>query len=167
VQSVEFEVTPVQAINVCMPEELNPNLKDGNGVNHPTPQPGQLQADCEGRVQKTFSDLSLTCGYPAACDCAFTPESQRFNQSCNAPCNQVPLDPSCSNFNPQRGAVGATNVPGGTPVCVVSLSSSNGAGGPSPIAAAMYGQQSECQVEGPATIAVGEREDDAGLASSV
>ena len=158
VLTVQFEVAPVQALNVCMPEALNPNLKDGNGENHPTPQPDQLQADCEGRVQKTFSDLSLTCGYPAACDCNFLSETQRFNQSCNNPCNQVPLDPSCSNFNPPLGAVGATNVPGDTPVCVVSLPSVDSAGGPSPITAAMYGQQSECHVEGAATIEVGDEE---------
>ena len=67
--NLQFEVAPVQALNVCMPEPLNPNLTDANGVHHPAPQPSQLQADCEGRVQKTFGDLAMTCGYPAACDC--------------------------------------------------------------------------------------------------
>jgi hypothetical protein len=157
VLTVQFEVTVLQDPNVCMPAELNPNLKDGNGQNHPTPQPEQLQADCAGRVQKTFSDLAQTCGYPAACDCDFTLQP-RFNVSCNDPCTEVPLDPTCSNFNPNLGAVSATNVPGDTPVCVISLPFGDSAGGPSPIVAAMYGQQSECQVEGPATIAVGDEE---------
>ena len=155
VLSVQFKVTPFQVINACMPAELNPNLKDGNGNNHPAPQPEQLKADCEGRVQKTFSDLAQTCGYPAACDCAVVAQSDRFNVSCNDPCNEVPLDPSCSNFNPPLNNAGATNVPGDAPVCVVSLSPES-AGGPSPIAAAMFGQQSECHVEGPATIEVGD-----------
>jgi hypothetical protein len=158
VLSVQFEVSPVQALNVCMPEGLNPNLTDANGVNHPAPQPGQLQADCEGRVQKTFGDLAMACGYPAECDCDLTSDSERFNVSCNDPCNEVPLDPTCANFNPPLGAVGATNVAGDTPVCVVPLPLAGSGGGPSPIAAAMYGQQSECHVEGPATIEVGDEE---------
>jgi len=156
VLSVQFKVTPIQVINACMPAELNPNLKDANGNNHPAPQPDQLTADCEGRVQKTFADLAQTCGYPAACDCAFLAHSDRFNVSCNDPCNEVPLDPSCSNFNPPLNKAGATNVPGDAPVCVVSLSPQESTGGPSPIAAAMFGQQSECQVEGPATIEIGD-----------
>ena len=167
--SVQFEVSPAQALNVCMPDALNPNLKDANGDNHPTPQPDQLQADCEGRVQKTFGDLALTCGYPAECTCEVTADSQRFNDSCNNPCNAVPLDPTCSNFNPPLGTVGATNVEGDTPVCVVPLPPANAASAladtagaladtstPSPIAAAMYGQQSECHVDGPATIELGD-----------
>ncbi len=156
VLTVQFEVAPVQALNVCMPEALNPNLKDGNGENHPTPKEEQLQADCQGRVQKTFGDLAMTCGYPAVCDCNLKSESEQFNVSCNDPCIQVPLDPTCSNFNPPRGTVGATNVAGDTPVCVVPLPLANAAGGPSPIAAAMFGQQSECHVTGPATIEVGD-----------
>jgi hypothetical protein len=154
--SVQFEVAPAQALNVCMPEALNPNLTDANGVHHPAPQPEQLQADCEGRVQKTFGDLAMTCGYPSVCDCDLTPNSQRFNLACNDPCNPVPLDPSCANFNPPGGTVGATNVPGDTPVCVVPLPNANFAFGPSAITAAMYGQQSECHVEGPATFDVGD-----------
>ncbi|HSP96127.1 MAG TPA: hypothetical protein VL049_02630, partial [Candidatus Dormibacteraeota bacterium] len=110
VLSVHFQVAPVQALNVCMPETLNPNLTDGNGMHHPAPQPDQLQADCEQRVQKTFGDLAATCGYPAACDCDLTPNSQQFNVSCNDPCAEHPLDPACTNFNPPLGNVGATNV---------------------------------------------------------
>jgi hypothetical protein len=154
--TVQFEVTPAQALNVCMPAELNPNLPDANGVNHPTPNNDQLQADCSARVQKTFSDLAQTCGYPAACDCDLIATTQRFNASCNNPCNQVPLDPTCANFNPPLGQVGATNVAGDTPVCVVSLPTADGSSGPSPLAAAMFGQQSECHVEGPARVEVGD-----------
>jgi hypothetical protein len=156
VLTVQFDVAPVQALNVCMPEALNPNLTDANGVHHPAPQPDQLQADCEGRVQKTFGDLALACGYPAQCDCNLQPDSQRFNLSCNNPCDSVPLDPRCANFNPSQGTVGATNVPGDTPVCVVPVPSANLVLGPSAITAAMYGQQSECHVEGPATFEVGD-----------
>ncbi|HSP97559.1 MAG TPA: hypothetical protein VL049_09995, partial [Candidatus Dormibacteraeota bacterium] len=155
VLSVQFQVAPVQALNVCMPEALNPNLTDGNGMHHPAPQPDQLQADCEQRVQKTFGDLAAKCGYPAACDCDLTPNSQQFNVTCNDPCAEHPLDPACTNFNPPLGNVGATNVPGDTPVCVVPLAM---AAGPSSIAAAMFGQQSECHVEGPATIHVGDED---------
>jgi hypothetical protein len=155
VLSVQFEVAPVQALNVCVPEALNPNLTDGNGTHHPAPQPAQLQADCEGRVQKTFGDLAAKCGYPSVCDCDLAPSSQRFNVSCNDPCAEHPLDPTCGNFNPPTGNVGATNVPGDTPVCVIPL---DVAGGPSSIAAAMFGQTSECHVEGPATVQVGDEE---------
>ncbi len=154
VLTVQFDVGPVQALNACMPADLNPNLADANGVNHPTPSADQLQADCHGRIEKTFGDLSQACGYPSMCDCNFQANSTRFDVSCNDPCKENPLDPACANFDPKLGNVTATNVAGDTPVCVVARPPANSDGGPSAIAAAVFGRQSEAQVEGPAHIDV-------------
>jgi hypothetical protein len=151
VLTVQFQVSADQSLSVCVPPDLNPNLTDASGTHHQLPTRDQLQADCTGRVEKTFGDLALACGYPAQCACDLIEAPQPFNATCNNNCDAVPLDPTCANFNPPLGEVGATNVTGDTPVCVVPRDAANR---PSAITAAMFGQQSDCHVEGPAQIDV-------------
>jgi hypothetical protein len=154
VLSVQFQVAPVQALNVCVPEALNPNLTDGNGMHHPAPQPAQLQPTARSACRRP-SAISPRNAAILPCAIATSPQLAAVQLVVQRPCTEHPLDPTCGNFNPPAGNVGATNVPGDTPVCVIPL---DVAGGPSSIAAAMYGQTSECHVEGPATVQVGDEE---------
>ncbi|MDP2270079.1 MAG: hypothetical protein Q8K32_05045 [Archangium sp.] len=129
---------------VCMPATLNPN----NGNAAPTAE--QLRADCEGRVENTVRGLTQTCGYPSACNCTPTPAITVFQASCNDPCVETPLAAGCTNFNPEvAGGTTATNAPGDTPVCTTN----------SPLASAMFGKRSACNVSGTGLVQVPDESD--------
>ncbi|MDX2166845.1 MAG: hypothetical protein SF182_07265 [Deltaproteobacteria bacterium] len=151
---VSFTVATDQALNVCMPASINPNLLDGNGNYNPAPTDMALQNDCAGRVETTLSHLASACDYPPQCECDAVPSSRKFNDSCNDPCAETPLDPTCSNFDPVHGTTTATNAPGDTPVCLASRNAALSA--PAALSAGAFGQVSQCAVSGPATIEVGD-----------
>ncbi|MBX5484560.1 MAG: hypothetical protein IRZ16_22280 [Myxococcaceae bacterium] len=136
----------------CVPPELNPNLDGGVA-----PTADELADDCRGRVQTTLSGLAAQCGYPSVCTCALTPTPNRYASACDLPCDEVPLMTGCGNFDPESGNVGATNAPGDEPVCQAH----------SPIAAAIYGQRSRCEVTGTATIEVEDEDTNVTPASGV
>ncbi len=145
------EPTPVQVtLGVCVPPELNPNLVGGH-----LPTPAELDSDSSNRVQPTLSGLAGACGYPSLCTCAVVPDAGRFATSCDDPCVEVPLAPNCTNFDPVGGSVTATNADGDTPVCTAH----------SPLASAIYGRRTRCEVSGTATVEV-EDEDDKTPATS-
>jgi hypothetical protein len=123
---------------VCMPEALNPNL-GGSG----TPDQDALDADCRDRVAPTVSGMAAACGYPSTCTCTATPASAKLVCGCNDDCGETVLATDCSNFHPPSD-VTATNAAGGTPICTAR----------SPLAAALYGQRSRCEVTGDATLSV-------------
>jgi hypothetical protein len=137
--------TPVSfPLLVCMPDTLNPNNV------HPTPTADQLATDCSDRVGKTVSHMASACGYTDACTCTATPSSSKSVCGCNDTCTAVPLDLNpqtlCSNFNPsvEPPVTDATNHPDDEEVCTAH----------SPLAAAMFGKRSQCNVTGQATITV-------------
>lgn len=151
---VTFSVATDQALNVCMPASLNPNLLDANGTYQPIPSDGDLQNDCSGRVETTLSHMAQACDYPPQCECDAVVGSRRFNDSCNDPCVENPLDPQCSNFDPVHGTTTATNAPGDPAVCLASRNAASIA--PAALSAGIFGQVSQCAVSGPATIEVGD-----------
>ncbi|MEO8605583.1 MAG: hypothetical protein ABI629_23645 [bacterium] len=150
---VQYSVATDQALNVCMPSSLNPNLRDMNNTQQPIPSDMALQNDCSGRVETTLTGLAEACDYPPMCECNAEP-TRTFNDTCNDPCTEVPLSFKCGNFDPVGGSTTATNAPGDTPVCVVSRDAARS--GPSAMAASVFGQVSQCAVEGPATVEVGD-----------
>jgi len=156
VLELQFTAATDQALDVCMPDYLNPNLLDDNMMQQPNPSNTALQTDCAERVHDTLEDLAMACHYPAPCVCVAELGSRRFNATCNDPCAAVPLDPSCSNFDPRNGNTTATNVPGDPHVCVASRDAAHT--GPSALTSAMFGQVSECQVDGPATLSIGDED---------
>jgi hypothetical protein len=131
-----------QNLPICVPAAFNEDL----GGTAPTD--ADLLNDCTGRVQTTLSGLARACKYPSLCTCSVIADSGRFSGTCDAPCTEVPLDPSCSNFDPKHGNVTATNAPGDQPVCAAN----------SPLSAEVYGRRTSCAVEGTAHITV--RSDD-------
>jgi hypothetical protein len=151
---VTFSVATDQALNVCMPANLNPNLLDANGTYQPIPSDMDLQNDCSGRVETTVSHMAQACDYPPQCQCDAVVGSRRFNDSCNDPCVENPLDPKCSNFDPVNGTTTATNAPGDKAVCLASRNAASTA--PAALSAGIFGQVSQCAVTGPATIEVGD-----------
>ena len=91
---------------------------------------------------------------------------------CNAPCDEVAVDATCSNFDPnaferciQDGSsiadckhfVAATNAAGGSPVCVPSGSA---------LAFHAFGSRSRCEVAGTSHIQVGDEEPEQDPATS-
>ncbi|MBX3027834.1 hypothetical protein KF840_23310 [bacterium] len=156
VLEIAYRIATDQALNVCMPASLNPNLRDGNGMPQAEPSDMALQNDCAGRVETTLSHMAQACDYPAQCECDAEIGSRKFNAVCNDPCAAVPLDPSCANFDPVGGTTTATNAPGDAPVCAATRNAARS--GPSALSAAAFGQVSECLVEGPATIEIGDED---------
>jgi len=147
---VNYIVGTSQTFDVCMPADINPNAM-GNGI----PTDTQLQADCQGRVQDTLSGLAMACQYPPQCQCGLVADSRRFNLACNDPCVEVPLDVDCNSFDPANNTPTASNVPGTLPVCVAARRA-GGSSGPAGLAAAAFGQLSECAAQGPAVIEIGD-----------
>lgn len=130
-------------LSTCVTPAFNPNLDGGVA-----PSVSDLANDCAARVQPTLSGLNGACGYPSACTCTVTPTSQRYAAACDSPCAETPLAAGCTNFDPESGDVTATNAPGDVPVCVAR----------SPLASALFGLRSQCDVEGTATIDVEDEE---------
>jgi hypothetical protein len=126
-----------QELRVCAQAGDNPNL--GGSLD-----PGEAEADCAGRVTDTLAGLAGACGYPTGCSCSVVSGSSEFAEVCDDPCNEVPLDPGCSNFDPVGSSTGATNAPGDAPVCIAN----------SPIAYGVFGRRTECAVAGQATVDV-------------
>lgn len=129
-------------VHACMPASLDPNIG-------PKAAPGDdaLKADCQQRIENTVRGMTLACGYPSNCNCDVTKTTRRFVQKCDDPCAEVTLTPGCTNFSPSNGVVVATNAPGDTPVCTTG----------SPLAAAMFGRRSACQVTGTATVHISDQ----------
>jgi len=126
----------------------------------------QGQADECARVEATLAGLAGPCGYPAECTCAPNAAAGTSDADvCVVPCDEVPVDATCSNFDPnaferclQDGTstledckvfVQATNAPGDSPVCVPSGSA---------LAFHAFGSRSLCEVHGTSHIQVGDRE---------
>jgi len=131
---------------VCVPAGDNPNL--GGSLD-----PGEPDADCAGRVTDTLTGLADACGYPSGCSCSVVPSSSEFAAVCDDPCAEVPLDPSCSNFDPVGSLASATNAAGDDPVCIAN----------SPLAYGVFGRRSECTVGGQAIVEI---DDDAAFPSA-
>jgi hypothetical protein len=147
---LSYIVGTSQGFDVCMPPDINPNV-EGNDI----PNETSLQNDCQGRVEDTVRGVAASCQYPPQCECGAILDSQRFNAACNDPCAEVPVDVTCTNFDPINNTPSATNVPGTLPVCVAARSAASPSG-PAGITAAAFGQLSDCAVEGPVTIEVGD-----------
>lgn len=144
-------------LTVCMPDSLNPNK-------HGSFDADSLAADCSGRVGTTVGAMASACGYTDLCTCAVTPGSTTSSCGCNDDCPDVLLDLNpatlCDNFNPSSDppVVTATHTSGTDIVCTAH----------SPVAAAMFGLRSQCDVTGPATLVVGGNSpDDTPTASGV
>lgn len=142
--------TVLNDVFVCMPSALNPN-RDGSGA----PSDQQLADDCALRVGPTVSAMAAACGYPSTCTCTATPASTKLVCGCNDDCAETVLADDCSNFNPPTD-VTATNATGGTAICTAH----------SPLASALYGHRSRCEVTGDATVEV-EDETDTAVAAGV
>jgi hypothetical protein len=128
--------------------------------------PGPLDAEC-ALVESTFEGLAESCGYPSACKCTPVDVPDHgdtfYSDVCEATCDPVPVDATCSNFDPYGFAdclqtepiescvhfLAATNAEGDSPVCVVSGS---------PLAFQMFGRRSRCDLTGTSDIQVGDRE---------
>ena len=137
---------------VCLPDDLNPNVEP-NG----TPTEEQLNADCSERVASNIQGLAGSCGYSEICTCVSTllPNDQdtAYDRSCDVGCDAEELDPSCENFDPANGVNSATHPPGGDPVCLVASSESAGLAADA-LAGGVFGQVSECQLDGTAQVSV-------------
>jgi hypothetical protein len=152
----------------CMPTDLNPNLPPTPG---PTPTSDQLKTDCQTRVQNNVQQMTQKCVNSAAV-CTCNPAAATFAEECNGTCTDAGCDGTCpdtdgdgipgenlkadcSNFNPKTHMKTATNVAGQPPVCLVA-SSDPPDPVPDPLAAGIFGQRSECDVEGTVTVVRGD-----------
>jgi hypothetical protein len=120
-------------LQVCLPPALNGNV--GGTV----PDDDQLAADCSVRVQDTLSGLAMACHYPSLCSCSVVEDSRVWSATCDengGVCSPSEVD--CNDFH------AATNFPGDEPVCSAN----------SPLAAAMFGRRTTCEVEGTAHVTV-------------
>ncbi len=125
----------------------------------------ELKADCEGRVDDNVQAMGSACNYPI-CNCTVRTledgtlvTNRRFDEKCGNECTPEPLKEDCSNFDPNNPAsVTATNRDGLAAVCTAH----------SPLAAALFGKRSQCNVSGQATITVdGESPDAPSTASGI
>jgi hypothetical protein len=134
--------------------------------------PETVTSECE-RLQTTFTNLAGACGFPSDnCHCSVVDVPDQDDSfeavSCQADCEHVAPDMTCSNFDPNgftdclgagtpletcKAYVAATDTdsttPEDTPVCVASGS---------PLAFHAYGHRSQCDVTGTADIQVGDHE---------
>ncbi len=117
---------------VCVLPVDNPNT--GGGV----PNAEELMSDCSNRVQHTLSGLARACNYPSGCSCTLQANSTRFADKCDTDCTANPVAADCSNFDPKNNNITATNATGDAAVCLAN----------SPLAAALYGRRTTCQVAG-------------------
>jgi hypothetical protein len=118
--------------------------------------PADIALDCENRVAQTLGGLAEACGHPAPCTCALVDDplgDDSFESAvCNEPCAENPVDPSCSNFDPEafeacvaaggtdcRDHLAATHASGDEPVCVASGSA---------LALQLYGRRARARWRG-------------------
>jgi hypothetical protein len=137
----------------CYPADLNPVLNQALDPNF-QPTGGQLDTDCSNRVGQNLTQLTKACVASSInCLCDAVPSSSVFATECNVPCQQEVLAPGCTNFDPlaQPPVKTATNVVGKPPVCLVA-SSDPPDPVPEPLAAAVFGRSSLCELTGDVTI---------------
>ncbi len=134
-------------LDVCMPPELNPNIVDE------TPTPEELAADCAGRVESQIEEMSDECfdGQDPLCDCVTDPTPVTFlDPGCDAGCPEVPIDATCSNWDPESGEGTATcgdqvDCDNFGPVC---LRAATPGAGPAPISARLMGRTTSVTIDG-------------------
>src|SRR5262249_24948708 len=130
-------VTFTPSIDANVPICATPDIvaQDVDGV---LPR-AMADADCRGRVTDNLKALAGACGYPTtACTCQLVIPAQgdaSFDRDVceGASCDPVPVDGTCSNFNPNgfwdcilaggteascAHFVTANSVTGGAPVCL-------------------------------------------------
>src|SRR5215813_7791776 len=135
--------------DVCLPKSLNPALNPDLPPDF-VPTSEDLRQDCETRVESNLEQMARQCvADRIRCSCAGIAELTPSCNDCDAPCAGEDLAGDCSNFDPQAGDVTATNVPGGQPVCIAGRP---GSAGPAPLASAVFGQSSQCELEGTVTV---------------
>jgi len=131
--------------NVCLPESLNPALNPDLPPDF-VPTSDDLRQDCETRVESNLEQMARQCvADRIQCSCAGIAELTPSCNDCDSQCAGEDLAADCSNFDPQAGEVTATNAPGQQPVCIAG---EPGSAGPAPLASAIFGRTSECQVGG-------------------
>src|SRR5262245_26688130 len=164
-------VTFTPSIDANVPVCATPEIVAQNDDNGVIPQ-AVADADCRGRVTNNLKALASACGYPTtACTCQLAIPAQgdpTFDRDVceGASCDPVPVDGTCSNFNPNgfwdcilaggteascRHFITANSVPGGAPVCL-AIDRTPG------MAARLFGNHSTCDVSGSSHIQVGDRE---------
>lgn len=147
--------TSDNALYVCVPPDLNPNLSGGK-----VPDLTDLQGDCgasaTSRVLAEVQKMSDKCYTPnPTCTCsAGTQNPQTFyNDKCDSGCSPMELHTNCDNWDPRTGNVTANCAttalcanPG--PVCLEPPADPM-ATAPSPLAAGIMAHDSNCTVNGP------------------
>src|SRR5262249_53327891 len=116
--------------------------------------------------------LGAACGYPtASCTCSLVTPDQgdpTFDRDvCKGDCSAVPVDATCSNFDP-NGFWDCLNAPGGTAASCAHFIAANSTGTAAAVclapertpgmAARLFGNHSPCDVSGSSHIQVGDRE---------
>src|SRR5262245_3454080 len=163
-------VTFTPSIDANVPVCATPDIVAQNDDNGVIPQ-AVADADCRGRVTDNLKALASGCGYPTtACTCQLVIPDQgdaSFDRDVceGASCGAVPVDATCSNFNPNgfwdcilaggtaascAHFVTANSVPGGAPVCL-AVDKTPG------MAARLFGNHRTFDVAGTAQIQVGDR----------
>src|SRR5262245_48605958 len=169
-----LQVTFTPSIDANVPVCATPEIVAQNNDAGVLPQE-VADADCHGRVTDNLKALAGACGYPTtACTCQlFVPEPGKGDPTFDrnvcqdgASCDAVPVDSTCTNFNPNafwdcilnNGTeascahfIAANSVPGGAPVCL-AIDRAPGMG------ARLFGNHSTCDVSGTSHIEVGDRE---------
>ena len=136
--------------DVCLPESLNPALNPDLPPDF-VPTSEDLRQDCETRVESNLEQMARQCvADRIRCSCAGIAELTPSCNDCDSQCAGENLAADCSNFDPQAGVVTATNAPGQQPVCIAG---EPGSAGPAPLASAIFGRTSECQVGGTVAVA--------------
>ena len=136
--------------DVCLPESLNPALNPDLPPDF-VPTSDDLRQDCETRVESNLEQMARQCvADRIRCSCAGIAELTPSCNDCDSQCAGENLAADCSNFDPQAGVVTATNAPGQQPVCIAG---EPGSAGPAPLASAIFGRTSECQVGGTVAVA--------------
>ena len=135
-----------------MPDDLNPNI---DGVGEPTEE--ELAADCEERVVENVQGLAGVCGYTEDCTCASVelPNMQDtgYDFSFNAGCGSEVVEDDCDNLDPDNGVKTTTHAPGGEPVCLTASSDPPDLP-PDALAGGIFGQVSECMLDGTAEVLI-------------
>ncbi len=130
-------------LEVCVPPELNPNIGGA------TATPAQLQEDCQERVEHTVEEMAEDCGSSRIdCDCELptTPPELSFRMECNTACVGVPLEEDCSNWD-IAGEKTANHTTDTEPVCLAQ-NVDPPAPIPDPLARALLGRASVCEIDG-------------------
>lgn len=143
-----------QNIPVCLGADLNQDL---NSSLTAAPTPDQLEGDCNGRVQTTITGLATGCKYSNHCECHYVSDTLAYKDTCSMACTQNDLASDCSNLDPTNGNVLATNAPGDMPVCSAH----------SPLAAAIFGRRSTCEVSGTAKIHTSDDDETTGAHGTI